>query len=68
MRIRNQLFQDTICANFHAKRTTLNFFSLNLGKLPNTVQYLGSCSVKSVAESWAEAEMRWVKMVGGRMR
>ena len=32
LRIRNRLFQDTICANFQAKRTILDFFSPNLPK------------------------------------
>ena len=41
------------------------FFGLNLGKLPNYVQYLGSNIVEDVAESWVEAEMSWVKLRGG---
>ena len=40
------------------------FFGLNLGKLPNYVQYFGSNIVEGVVESWVEAEMSWVK-VGG---
>ena len=36
------------------------FFGLNLGKLPNYVQYFGSNNVEGVAESWVEAEMSWV--------
>ena len=36
------------------------FFDLNLGKLPNYVQYFDSNNVEGVAESWVEAEMRWV--------
>ena len=41
------------------------FFGLNLGKLPNYVQYFGSNIVEDVAESWVEAEMSWVKLRGG---
>ena len=37
---------------------------LNLGKLPNYVQCFGSNVVESVAESWVEAEMSWVKADG----
>ena len=33
------------------------FFGLNLGKLPNYVQYFGSNIVEAVAEGWVEAEM-----------
>ena len=36
------------------------FFGLNLGKLPNYVQYFGPNIVEGVAESWVEAEMSWV--------
>ena len=86
--IRNWLFQDTMCANFQAKRTILTFlaeisrsefqnlssdselvhsryhifqfldktnnfqiFGLNLGKLPNYVQYFRSNSIEGVADS-----------------
>ena len=31
-------------------------FGLNLGKLPNYVQYFGSNIVKDVAESWVEVD------------
>ena len=44
------------------------FFGLNLGKLPNYVQYLGSNIVEDVAESWGEVDgagRSWVK-VGAR--
>ena len=35
-------------------------FGLNLGKLTNYVQYIGSNNIDGVAESWVEAEMSWV--------
>ena len=31
-------------------------FGLNLGKLPNYVQYFGSNIVEDVAESWVEVD------------
>ena len=40
---------------------TLSFFGLNLGKLPNYVQYFASNVVEGIAESWVEAEMSWVE-------
>ena len=49
---------------FSVKMCNFKFFGLNLGKLPNYVQYFGSNNVESVAESWVEAEMSWVD-VGG---
>ena len=57
-----------MCANFHLKWTTFNFFGQNLGKLPNYVQYFGSNIVESVAESWVEAEMSWMEVDGGGWR
>ena len=33
------------------------FFGLNLGKLPNHVQYFGFNNVEGIAESWVEVEM-----------
>ena len=44
------------------------FFWLNLGKLPNYVQYFGSNIVEGVAESWVKAEMSWVDVDGTRWR
>ena len=44
------------------------FFGLNLGKLPNYVRYFGSNNVEGVAESWVEAEMSWVELVGDGWR
>ena len=51
------------------------FFGVNLGKLPNYVEYFGSNIVEGVAENWVEAEMssvevemswrwRWVELGG----
>ena len=40
------------------------FFSLNLGKMPNYMQYFGSNIVEGVAECWVEAEMNWVEVDG----
>ena len=49
------------------KIENFEFFGLNLGKLPNYLQYFGSNNVEGVAESWVEAEMGWVEVdrVGG---
>ena len=49
---------------FSVKMDNFYFFDLNLGKLPNYVQYFRSNIVEGVAESWVEAEMSWVE-VGG---
>ena len=43
-------------------------FGLNLGKLPNYVQYFGSNIVEGVAESWVEAEMSWMEVGGAGWR
>ena len=42
---------------FSAKADKFEFFGLNLGKLPNYMQYFGSNNVEGVAESWVEFEM-----------
>ena len=60
MQIQDQHLQETMCANFQSKWT--EFFDLNLGKLPNNVQYFGSNYVEGVAESWVDAEMSWVEV------
>ena len=44
------------------------FFDLNLGKLPNYVQYFDSNIVEGVAESWVDIEMSWVEVDGARWR
>ena len=46
------------------KKDNFYFFGLNLGKLPNYVQYFGSNIVEGVAESWVETEMSWVEVDG----
>ena len=38
------------------------FFGLNLGNLPNYVQYVGSNIDEGVEESWEEAELSWVEV------
>ena len=43
-------------------------FGLNMGKLPNYVQYFGSYNIEGVAESWVEAEMSWVEVGAGWWR
>ena len=48
-------------------KSNFEFFSLNLGKLPNYVQYFGSNIVKGVAESWVEVDgtgWSWVEVDG----
>ena len=52
-----------MCANFQSKWTTF-FFDLNLGKLPNYVQYFGSNIVEGVAESSVGTEVSWVEVDG----
>ena len=49
---------------FSDKTDNFEVFGLNLGKLPNYVQYFGSNIVEGVAESWVEAEMSWVEVDG----
>ena len=41
---------------FSVKTDNIWFFDLNLGKLPNYVQYFGSNVVEGVAESWVEVD------------
>ena len=53
--------RDHVC-QFSVKMDNFEFFDLNLGKLPNYVQYFGSNNVEGVAESWVEAEMSWVEV------
>ena len=50
---------------FSVKTDNFEFFDLNLGKLPNYVQYFGSYDVEGVAESWVEldeAGWSWVEV------
>ena len=55
-------------SQFSVKMDNFEFFGLNLGKLPNYVQYFGSNIVEGVAESWVEAEMSWVEVDGAGWR
>ena len=55
-----------MCANFQSKN--FEFFGLNLGKLPNYVQYFGSNIVEGVAESWVNTDMNWVEVDGAGWR
>ena len=52
------------CVPIFIQNGQLLIFGLNLGKLPNYVQYFGSNIVEGVAESWVEGKMSWVE-VGG---
>ena len=47
---------------FSVKMDNFLFSNLNLGKVPNYVQYFGSNIVEGVAESWEGAEMGWVEV------
>ena len=58
---RSAPLRDHVC-QFSVKMDNFEFFDLNLGKLPNYVQYFGSNNVEGVAESWVEAEMSLVEM------
>ena len=40
-------------------------FGLSLGKFPSCVRYFDSNNVEGSVESWMEAEMSWVEVVGG---
>ena len=51
-------------SQFSVKMFNFECFGLNLGKLPNYMQYFGSNIVKGVAESWVEAQMSWVDVDG----
>ena len=53
---------------FSDKTDNFEFFGLNLGKLPNYVQYFGSNIVEGVAESWVETEMSLVEVNGAGWR
>ena len=49
-------------------KMNLQFFGLNLGKLPNYVQYFGSNNIEGVVESWVEAEMSCMEVDGTEWR
>ena len=53
---------------FPIKIDNIDFFGLNLGKLPNYVRYFVSSDVEGVAECWKEAEMSWVEVGGAEWR
>ena len=53
---------------FSVKMDNFWVFDLNLGKLPNYVQYFGSNIVEGVAESWVEVEMNWMEVDGAGRR
>ena len=40
----------------------LEFFGLNLNKLPNYLQCFGFYSVECIVESWMKAEMGWMEV------
>ena len=56
------------CGPIFSQNWQILIFGLNLGKLPNYVQYFGSNIVEGVAESWVEAEMSWVEVDGAGWR
>ena len=47
------------------KMDNFEFFSLNLEKPPNYVRQFGSNNSEGVAESWVEAEIRWLELGDG---
>ena len=54
-------------SQFSVKMDEFYFFDLNLGKLPNYMEYCGSNIAEGVADSWVEAEMSWVEVSGARV-
>ena len=52
------------CVPIFSQNGQLLIFGLNLGKLRNYVQYLGSNIVEGVAERWVETEISWVEVDG----
>ena len=56
------------CGPIFSQNWQLLIFGLNLGKLPNYVQYFGSNIAEGVAESWVEVEMSRVKVDGAGWR
>ena len=53
---------------FLVKMDSFKFFGLNLGKFPNYVRHFGSNNVETVAESWVETEMSWLRVDGAGWR
>ena len=48
--------RDHMC-QFPIQMDNYEFFNLNLGKLPNYVQYFGSNNAEDVGRNWVEAGM-----------
>ena len=53
------------CVPVSGKTEHFYFSGLNLGKLPNYIQYFGSNNIEAEM-SWVEVKMSWVEMNGGR--
>ena len=49
---------------FSFKTDNVEFFDLNLRKLPHYMRYFGSNNFEGLAESWVEAKMCWVEVDG----
>ena len=47
---------------FSGKTDEIEFFVLNLEKLPNYLQNFVSYNVEGVTESWVETEISWVEV------
>ena len=47
---------------FSGKTDKIEFFVLNLEKLPNYLQNFVSYNVEGVTESWVETEISWVEV------
>ena len=56
------------CEPIFSQLGNFDFFGLNLGKLPNHMQYFGLNIVEGVAESWVETKMSWVELDGAGWR
>ena len=56
------------CKPIFSQLDNFEFFGLNLGKLPNYMQYFGLNIVEGVAESLVETEMSWVELDGAGWR
>ena len=52
IRIKFSILDIPCVPKFQEKRTSIYFSSLNLGKLPNYMQYFCSNNVEGLAESW----------------
>ena len=50
------------CVLIFSQNGKFEFFGLNLGKLPNYMQYFGSNNVEGVVGNWVEAAMRWLEV------